>query len=164
MTIDNTSAIGIETHIPMGPNRVGSTASIPKINANVLKKEMSAEILPFETLVKNTDANILRPANRYPNEKIENASIANEYATLSDFKKIPTIACLNITQSITSMTELIAMVKIDILNTNFVCFLSSVPCAKAKTGATPAPNPIYIELRKNCKDTITVTAAIPSAP
>ena len=64
ITIANNSASGIEIQIPLGPNIAGSIKSIPRMNTNVRKNDINAEIFPFDTLVKNTDAKILKPANK----------------------------------------------------------------------------------------------------
>ena len=164
ITTARNSAIGIDTHTPVVSNKPGNIANMPSINTKVLRNETNAEILPFDTDVKNTDEKIFVPANKYPIEKIIKPVLASANASLDGSRKSETMNLLKIKQSDTKITELIATNLTDILNTVFVCALSSEPCAKPKIGATPAPKPMYIEFSKNCTCTITLTAAIPLSP
>ncbi len=55
------------------------------------KKEISAEILPLDIAVKNTEVKILNPANRYPMEKIIKAVVPISKAGEAVSINMPTI-------------------------------------------------------------------------
>ena len=57
------SAIGTASHIPSTPITLGSKIIEAEIKANVLKNDITAEIIPFDNAVKRPDAKMFIPAN-----------------------------------------------------------------------------------------------------
>ena len=72
---DNISANGIDNHIPFIPINSGNIKIQIIWNINVLKKDISADINPSLSAVKNEDAYMLNQLMIYDNEYNLNALI-----------------------------------------------------------------------------------------
>lgn len=64
------SAIGIASHTPFTPNNCGSVNKHNKIKKKVLRKEIKADIFPFDKAVNMADEYIFIPENRKLKAKI----------------------------------------------------------------------------------------------
>ncbi len=64
------SAMGTANHTPVSFKNLGKTKRQIIINPNVLKKEIVADVFPFDSAVNKAEEKILHPENRKLNEKI----------------------------------------------------------------------------------------------
>ena len=69
---DSASDRTIESHIPSTPINKGSTNTNINWNTRVLRTEITAEITPLLSAVKNDVENIPNPENKKQNENIKN--------------------------------------------------------------------------------------------
>ena len=60
----NPSDSGADNHTPLVPRNKGRTSKNPSVSAKVLKKEIIAEIFPFDRAVKKTETKMFIPAKR----------------------------------------------------------------------------------------------------
>lgn len=67
----SSSARGMADHTPVTPQNTGRTKRKIVINPNVRRKDIAADIFPFDNAVKKAEPKILQPENRKPNEKSE---------------------------------------------------------------------------------------------
>ena len=70
---DITSAATIESQIPSSFQMSGKISTAAIWNTSVRRKEMSADVRPSPSAVKNDEPKIENPESRNENEKIENA-------------------------------------------------------------------------------------------
>ena len=70
---DMTSAATIDSQMPSSSQISGKMSTAATWNTSVRKNEMSAEVIPSPSAVKNDEPKIEKPDSRKENEKIENA-------------------------------------------------------------------------------------------
>ena len=68
-----TSAATIDSQIPLSSQMRGKRSTAAIWNTSVRKNEISAEVSPSPSAVKNDEPKIENPESRNENEKIENA-------------------------------------------------------------------------------------------
>mgnify|MGYP007128679856 CR=1 FL=1 len=87
----NSSAAGTASHTPVTPMIRGNNMRKAVINPNVRKKEIRADIFPFESAVNRAEAKILHPENRKLYEKREKPVLVISKTFLLFFANTPAI-------------------------------------------------------------------------
>ena len=75
----HSSATGIAIQAPVIPINLGRVNSASVVNSKVLQNEIMADVLPFDSAVKNPDEVILSPLNKKLTTNTLNPSQASAY-------------------------------------------------------------------------------------
>ena len=80
---ETNSAAAMDSHIPSISQTSGSSITAALWKTSVRRKDISAEVRPSLSAVKNEDANMLNPANRNENENMRKLCSVIAYSVSS---------------------------------------------------------------------------------
>lgn len=110
------SAKGIASQTPVILKNLGNVIKVMVIKPKVLRKEIMADILPFDSAVKKAETKILKPLKRKLKEKIIKPFLASRYnKVLFGVKKL-TIFSPNTNDKVKIINDDISINNFDKLN------------------------------------------------